>query len=173
MNHRCFSVCLSALLACLIPFGSEASDGKNIARCFDENGDVTYSDVLCATYENDNPLLMKDNAVQRHIKSREAITNDSGSITNIQLSTVTNEAIERCQQQFVRYFKRKYHTTSEAPVIKFDQLVDQYSKGASVSISALGSVQYQDPATSRTLNIECTAQKLGPDANWQVGFREK
>jgi hypothetical protein len=165
MNHRCFSICLSALLTCLIPFSIEASDGKNIARCFDENGDVTYSDVLCATYENDNPLLMKDNAVQRHIKSKEAITNDSGSIANVQLSTVTNEAIERCQQRFARYFNRKYHTTSEVPAIKFDQLVDQYSKGANVSISALGTFQYQDATTSRMLNIECTAQKLGPDAN--------
>jgi len=167
------SIYLTTILAYLISFSICASENKNIARCLDENGDATYSDVLCATYENDNPLLMKENAVQHHVREQETKTYSSESITEVQLTTVTNEAIERCQHHFARYFKRKHHALMEVPNIKFDQLVDQYNKGASVSISALGTVQYQDTTTNHTLNIECTAQKLGPDANWQVGFREK
>ncbi|WP_455221346.1 hypothetical protein [Kaarinaea lacus] len=151
----------------------QASDSRDIARCFDANGDITYSDVLCVTFENDNPLLMKEDAVQRHIRNRKASTSDTRSIASVQLSTVTNEAIDRCQKHFAQYFKQKYHTASEVPPIRFDQLVDQYNKGSNVSISALGTTQYHGDSANHTLNIECTAQKLGPDARWQVGFRQK
>lgn len=171
-NHR-FCIHISTLLICLISSSAQASGSKDIARCFDANGDITYSDVLCVTFENENPLLMKEDAVQRHIRNKQAFTNDKHSIASVQLSTATNEAIERCQNRFARYFKHKYRSVAEVPAIRFDQLVDQYNKGSNVSISTLGTIQYPGDTANRTLNIECTAQKLGPDASWQIGFREK
>ncbi|KPJ94666.1 MAG: hypothetical protein AMJ55_06005 [Gammaproteobacteria bacterium SG8_15] len=173
MNRHYSLISLSTLIFCCASLPVLAGEPDDIALCFDENGDITYSDVLCATFENNNPLLMSEDAVQRHIRNNETISKEAGTIASAQLSSVTTEAIDRCQQNFSRYFKRKYRSASYVPSIAFDQLVDQYNKGSRVSISAVGSVEYEDNAASRMLNIECTAQKLGADANWQVGYREK
>lgn len=116
---------------------------------------------------------MSEDAVQRHIRNKAALSKDAGTIASAQLSSVTEEAIDRCQQRFPSYFKRKFRSASHVPSIRFDQLVDQYNKGSRVSISALGSVQYEGNTAGRMINIECTAQKLGADERWQVGFREK
>ncbi|MCI0505970.1 MAG: hypothetical protein L0Z73_07635 [Gammaproteobacteria bacterium] len=150
-----------------------AGDNKNIARCFDANGDITYTDFFCYTFENDNPLLMSERAVQRHIRDSPAVTKNAGAISTTKLSSSTSAAIARCTENFARYFKRRYRSALAAPSIEFNQITDQFSNGSNISISALGVIQYEENASSRTANIECTAQKLHADSEWQVGFMEK
>lgn len=174
MVRRCSSIYLLTVFSCCFSLPVLAADGRNIARCFDANGDITYSDVLCTTFENDNPHMMSEDAVQRHIRNRQISAIEKAStISPTELSSATDEAIARCQQNFPRYFKRKYRSLSDIPAIEFNQLVDQYSKGSKISISALGSVEYDDSSASRTIKVECTAQKMRADAGWQVGYREK
>ncbi|HEY5601559.1 MAG TPA: hypothetical protein VIM41_00460 [Gammaproteobacteria bacterium] len=163
-------------------------NNNSIARCFDPHGNITYTDFLCYTYENDNPLLMTDNAVQRHIRTKQAAPGNTaqpkpntynttgntsaGALSYSDLSSVANQAVARCTENFARYFKRKYRAGTTVPVIEFSEITHQFAKGTNVSITALGAILVKDNAASREVNIECTAQKLRADLDWQIGFRE-
>ena len=161
------------IICSLISVPAQAGDKKDIAQCFDAYGDITYSDFLCATFENENPLLMGDDAIQQNIRHKQVVTNTAGTISPTELSSITDQAITHCKEQFARYFKRRHRAATEVPAIEFNQITDQYKKGTNISVSALGSIQYEENAASRATYVECTAQKLHDNSDWQIGFMEK
>ena len=163
------------LFACLglLPALLVADDDDHIARCFAENGDIIYSDFLCSTFENRNPHFMSDDAVDQNIRARELPLISSGTLSSTELASITDQAVSKCAENFNQYFIRKHRSVSDAPAITFTDITQQYKKGSNVSISVAGAVQYEEGNTSKTAYIECTAQKLNAETNWQVGFLEK
>ena len=77
------------ILALLLVFlsTSVSADNGNIARCLDENGDLTYSDFYCTTYENGNPLLMTEQSINQPIRldsPRSRQQRDSADIKKVE-----------------------------------------------------------------------------------------
>ena len=151
-----------------------AAAERDIARCVDENGDLTYTDFLCVTNGQDNnPHLMNEQAVNKSIRSLQPEVTNADTIASAQLQSVTSQAIERCVERFDSYFKRKYPSTSAVTSIEFDEVTDQYMKGNSVSISVIGAIEYAQATEIKTTNVECTVQKFSEGNDWLVGFLEK
>ena len=177
---------ISALLLVFLSTGVLA-DSANIARCVDENGDLTYSDFYCTTYENGNPLLMTEQSINRpirldslrarqqrdsgDIKTVEKV--NAGTIPSLRLESVTNDAISRCNQRFKHYFRRNHPHVSQVPSVAFNQITDQFVKGPSISISVAATVQYDVQSSTASSYIECTVQKLSENADWVIGFLER
>lgn len=161
-------ICLGFLPTLLV-----AGDEDQIARCFAENGDIIYSDFLCSTFENKNSNFMSDDAVDKNIRARELPLISSGTLSSTELTSVTDQALSQCAENFNQYFKRKHRSVSDAPAITFTDITQQYKKGSNVSISVAGAIEYVEGNTSKTAYIECTAQKLNAENDWQVGFLEK
>ncbi|MEJ2143488.1 MAG: hypothetical protein P8Y24_14300 [Gammaproteobacteria bacterium] len=163
-----------AVLTLLTFINFTAAAEREIARCIDENGDLTYTDFLCVTNAQDkNSQLMNEQAVDKSIRSLKPEVTNADTIASTQLQSVTSQAIERCVERFDNYFKRKYPARSAVTSMEFDRITDQYMKGNNVSISVIGTIEYAQATEIKTSNIECTVQKFSEGNDWLVGFLEK
>ena len=164
---------ISTALFIALVISTNASAEKPIAKCVSAQGELTFTDYFCETEERGhNPLLMTESAINPSVRTRIPSVVRADTIAANTLKSATSEAQAQCEQRFTRYFKRKHPSITSVPDVEFVAVVDQYIKGANISISLAAPVEYVDNSYSVFSNIECTAQRFKMDSDWMVGFRE-
>jgi len=162
---------LSLLLVTLFVLSSHVHAAKPIAKCVSAEGELTYTDFLCVTDEQgDNPMLMTDSAINPSVRSRIPSVVRADAIATQTLKTATSEAQNQCEQQFVKYYRRKYPGVSTVPSVQFTEIVDQFINGSKISVSLNAPIDHNNESYS---TIECTVQRFKPNSDWMVGFRER
>lgn len=170
---KILSVALFFSLSALM-FSTNAFAENPIAKCVDVHGDLTFTDYLCVTDEQgSNPLLMTEKAINPSVRARIPSVIKADTIAANKIRSATSEARNECSQKFVKYFRKKHPSISTIPDIEFTDVVDQYIKGANVSISLSGPVKYVDNTYAVNSNIECTVQRFKSTSEWLVGYRER
>lgn len=163
---------LLILAVCIYPVSVYA--GKPIAKCVTANGEQIFTDHYCETVEPGNsPFLMSESAINPSVRARIPSVVRADAIATSQLKSATQEAQSQCAQQFARYFKRKHPSIGAVPAIEFSKVVDQFKKGANISVSLSGTIEYVDSNYAVNSSIECTVQRFKPTSDWIVGFRER